>query len=117
MSIPSHPTAPLILSLLAVSTLLMACAQIPRSTVAESQFATLSCAELAREAESAQSTKAAAEQARSDSWHAVLPFIVAARYADARSASAEAQRRIELLGAQSAQRGCTASPAASQVGS
>ncbi len=117
MSIPSHPTAPRIVSLLAVSTLLVACAQIPRSNVAESQFVSLSCAELAREAEAAQTTKAAAEQAKSDSWHAVLPFIVAARYADARSTSAEAQRRIDLLSAQSAQRGCTASPAASQVGS
>jgi hypothetical protein len=92
--------------LLVLATLLGACAQIPRSTVSESQFAALSCPEIATEMAVARATHITAEQAKSDSWHAVLPFVVAARYVDAGSASTEAQRRIDLLKAQAAQRGC-----------
>lgn len=106
MPIPSKPIAARFLTWLAVPMLLAACAQIPRSSVAESQFGSLSCVELPREIQAAQTTRAAAEQAKRDSWHAVLPFVVAARYADASAASTEAQRRIELLTAQSSQRGC-----------
>lgn len=93
-------------ALLAGPALLANCAQIPRSTLAESQFSALSCAELAREVQVTENTRAVAEQAKSDSWHAILPFVVAARYADASSATTEAQRRLELLAAQSKQRSC-----------
>ena len=86
--------------------LLAACAQIPKSTVAEAQFATLSCAELAQQTEEAKTTKAVADQAKSDSWHAVVPFVVAARYGSASSASNEAERRTTLLAEHSARLGC-----------
>ena len=91
---------------LLMPTLLTACAQIPASTVAESQFGTLSCAELVQQTEQARATMAAADQAKGDSWHAVLPFIVAARYGQASSASSEAERRLALLAEQSARLGC-----------
>lgn len=87
--------------------LVTSCAQIPRSTVAEAQFPSLTCTELAQEIKAAEATRSAADEARGDAWHAVLPFVVAARYADARSAGSEAQRRLDLLSAQSTQRGCT----------
>ncbi|MCR5868667.1 MAG: hypothetical protein ACK4PH_07185 [Aquincola tertiaricarbonis] len=106
MQFPSKTLALRIATLLTGPTLVMACAQIPRSSVAEAQFPALSCEELAREVAAAQATRAAAEQAKSESWHAVLPFVVAARYADAGAASSEAQRRIGLLSAQAAQRPC-----------
>lgn len=96
-----------IATLLAGPTLVMACAQIPKSSVPEARFAALSCTELAQEVAAAQATRVAAEQARSESWHAVLPFVVAARYADAGATASEAQRRIALLSAQAAQRPCT----------
>lgn len=82
---------------IALSALLAACAEIPKSTMAESQFGTLSCAELAQQADEENTTKAAADQAKSDSWHAVVPLIVAARYGRAASASNEADRRLALL--------------------
>lgn len=98
--------APGALLALLVLALLSACAQIPTSTVAESQFATLSCAELVQQTEAAKATVVAADQAKGDSWHAVLPFIVAARYGQASSASSEAERRLTLLAEQSARLGC-----------
>lgn len=95
-----------IATLLTGPALVMACSQIPRSTVDDSQFATLSCDALAHELAAAQATRAAAEQARAEAWHAVLPFVVAARYADAGAAASQAQRRIALLSHQVAQRPC-----------
>lgn len=98
--------APCALLALLVPALLSACAQIPTSTVAESQFGALSCAELIQQTEEAKATVAAADQAKSDSWNAVLPFIVAARYGQASSASSEAGRRLTLLAEQSARLEC-----------
>ncbi|MCA1929577.1 hypothetical protein [Rheinheimera sp.] len=95
-----------LVGLLVASTLLLACAQIPESAVEESQFGALSCAELAQQTEEAKQTKDVAEQAKSDSWHVIMPVIVAARYGQAASASSEADRRIGLLAEQQTQRGC-----------
>lgn len=91
---------------LGLAMLLAACAEIPKSNVAESQFDKLSCADLAKQTEEAQATKAAADKAKGDSWHAVLPFIVAARYGSASSAYNEAEKRLALLSEQSTRRGC-----------
>lgn len=93
-------------ALLMFPVLLTACTQIPKSTVAESQFGTLSCAELAQLANEGKATKVVADQAKSDSWHAVLPFVVAARYGHAASASSEAERRLTLLAEHSTRLGC-----------
>lgn len=86
--------------------LLGACAQAPKSTVVEAQFAALSCAELAVQTEDGRVWKAAADQAKSDSWHAVVPFIVAARYGRAAFSSNEAQKHLTSLGEQSTRLGC-----------
>jgi len=94
------------LAVLLIPALLAACAQIPASTVTESEFSTLSCAQLAEQTQAAKATMAAADQAKGDSWHAVLPFIVAARYGQASSAATEAERRLTLLGEQSVRLGC-----------
>lgn len=88
------------------ATLVAACTQIPKSDVPEARFDSLGCAELAQQSAAARATKATAEQAKGDAWQAVLPFVVAARYADASSASGEADRRLALLAEQSARRGC-----------
>jgi 2-oxo-4-hydroxy-4-carboxy--5-ureidoimidazoline (OHCU) decarboxylase len=94
------------LAVLLAPALLAACAQIPASTVTESEFGTLTCAQLAEQIEAAKATMAAADQAKGNSWHAVLPFIVAARYGQASSAASEAERRLTLLAEQSARLGC-----------
>ncbi|MCS3847999.1 hypothetical protein GGR70_003032 [Xanthomonas campestris] len=93
-------------AMLLITVLLTACAQIPKSTVAESQFATLSCDALAQQTEEATKTKAIADEARSDSWHAVVPVIVAVRYRQAAAASTDAQKRLTLLAEQANRRGC-----------
>lgn len=94
------------LAALALPALLAACAQIPASTVSEAQFGSLSCAQLAQQVDEAKATVAAAEQAKGDSWQAILPFIVAARYGQASSAAGEAERRLALLSEQSTRAGC-----------
>ena len=94
------------LAVLLAPLFLAACAQIPASTVAESQFGSLSCAQLAEQTAEAKETMAAADQAKSNSWQAVLPFVVAARYGQASSAASEAERRLTLLAEQSDQLNC-----------
>lgn len=89
-----------------LSVLSASCAEIPKSTVAESRFEALSCDELAQQAKEADATKTIADQAKSDSWHAILPFVVAARYQHAASASSEAEKRLNLLSEQSTRLGC-----------
>ena len=101
VKLPAYLSAWLVLPVL-----LGACAQAPKSTVAEAQFETLSCAELAVQAEDGRVWKAAADQAKSDSWHAVVPFIVAARYGRAAFSSNAAQKHLTSLGEQSIRRGC-----------
>lgn len=91
---------------LVLPVLLGACAQAPKSTVAEAQFEALSCAELAVQAEDGRVWKAAADQAKSDSWRAVVPFIVAARYGRAAFSSNAAQKHLTSLGEQSTLLGC-----------
>lgn len=92
--------------LLMFSVFFAACAQIPESTVDESRFGALNCTELAQQTEEEKQTKDIAEQAKSDSWHVIMPVIVAARYGQAASASSEADRRMSLLAEQQTQRGC-----------
>jgi len=96
----------LLSALLMFPVLLNACAQAPRNMVAEPQLGTLSCAELAQQAEEGSASKIAADQAKSDSWRAVVPFIVAARYGQAAFASNKAEKRLTLLAEQSARLGC-----------
>lgn len=91
---------------LLIPALLAACAQIPASTMSEAQFDSLSCAQLVQQTEEAKATIAAADLAKGESWQAVLPFIVAARYGQASSAATEAERRLTLLAAQSTRLGC-----------
>ena len=94
------------LTALLIPALLAACAQIPASTMSEAQFDTLNCAQLVQQTEEAKATIAAADLAKGESWQAVLPFIVAARYGQASSAATEAERRLTLLAAQSKRLGC-----------
>lgn len=91
--------------------LLSACTSIPMSTTPESRFSQMSCRELDAEAAMAGETRRVATQARSDSWHVVLPILVAARYVNANSALSQAEgRELKLAEAQTRQ-GCIKTPA------
>ncbi|WP_152249592.1 hypothetical protein [Xanthomonas maliensis] len=89
-----------------VPMLATACAQIPTSTVTASQLATLSCAELDEQTAELNKTKAIAEEAKGDSWHAVVPVVVAARYRHAASAYNEAEKRLTLVSEHASRLGC-----------
>jgi hypothetical protein len=86
---------------LAMTILLAACAEIPHSEGPASQAEAL-----AQQMDRAKKSKTIAQQAKSESWQAVLPLIVAIRYQQASSASSAADERIALIEKQSAQRSC-----------
>lgn len=95
---------------LAAPVLLTACAHIPESTLAEAEFGTLSCAQVAEQKEQANATKALADHAKGEAWHVVVPLIVAARYGHAASAASDAERRLALLSEQASRLGCDVQP-------
>lgn len=81
--------------------LLMAgCANAPTAA------ALASCAELHAQTRHAETELQAAAQQQQEAWKAVLPFAVAARYASGKSATADADRRLAALRAESTQRHC-----------
>jgi hypothetical protein len=69
-------------------------------------LAALSCVELAAEIGAAREARRSAESDKSGSWRFVVPLFIAARYIHASSAMADAQRRQDLLEAQSLLRQC-----------
>lgn len=73
------------------------CAQLPESPVDESQLMSMNCSELSLHEKEVTAIKEQAEQAKKDSWKVVLPFIVAARYAQASAAQTDAEERLSLL--------------------
>jgi hypothetical protein len=85
------------------------CASTPRTTPVNTTASTdarSECARLLSEiAQSEQDKKAAAEK-KDNAWHAVVPFIVAARYVDAKTSLGEADERIGKLQNEFNERGC-----------
>lgn len=82
------------------------CASIPRSDVPQAQFGQLSCSQLAGEIAQTEETKRVAAGVKSDSWKAVVPFVVVARYADAAATASDADQRIANLRKLQLQKGC-----------
>ena len=74
--------------------LIGACASIPESTIAVDKYDQLTCPQLAQEVIKAQQTATYASQVKSESWKVVVPFAIAARYADGAEAGRDAQLRL-----------------------
>lgn len=86
---------PLVLSL-------AACASPPPSTA----VAGGDCATIAESMAAQQQAQRSAEADRQQAWKAVVPFVVAARYASAGAAGREAESRQRELLAQADAQGC-----------
>ncbi|MCR6477357.1 hypothetical protein NU688_14445 [Variovorax sp. ZS18.2.2] len=97
------------LALIAVL-LVSACTSIPMSATPESRFSQMTCRELDAETAMAGESRRVATQARSDSWHVVLPILVAARYVNANSALSQAEERELKLAEVQTRQGCSKTP-------
>jgi hypothetical protein len=64
------------------------------------------CRALGSEIERLATAQDEAKQAQADAWKLIVPFAVAARYANARSTAAEAERTRQDLESQAARLGC-----------
>jgi hypothetical protein len=64
------------------------------------------CGRLHAEIASSEQDKREAAEKQKGAWKAVVPFLVAARYANGKSGVGEADERIEKLQAQLRQQGC-----------
>lgn len=81
---------------------LAACAQTPTAAPAAGN----DCGAIAQAVEQEQARRDSAELQLQDAWKAVVPFVVAARYASARSAGDEAEARLQSLQERSRTQGC-----------
>ena len=77
---------------LAVVALLTGCAGAPRAQAPAEAIS--GCSELQTEIAAAEEAKRAAMEKQQHAWKAIVPFAVAARYADAKSAAADADQRV-----------------------
>jgi len=87
-----------------------ACANTPRQSPHAGEVAmpsTPSCAQLEEHLARAEEARRAADERGQNAWKAVVPFLVAARYASGKAASNEAEEAIAGLRSQAALRGCT----------
>lgn len=80
---------------------LAACAQTPPAAPAADD-----CHAIASAVEQEQARHDSAEAQRQGAWKAVVPFVVAARYADAKSDLKDADARLQALQAQAREQGC-----------
>lgn len=107
---PNRLKYPFLLALVPVL-LFAGCTHIPMSATPESRFSQMNCRELEAEAAMAGESKRVATQARSDSWHVVLPMLVAARYINANSALSQAESREVRLTEEQTRHDCSKTPA------
>lgn len=106
-----HPGAARAALALGLTLLLGACATRQPATSAQPNTNTSAskadCQALLSEMESSEADKRIASEKKANAWKAVVPFIVAARYASSQSQLGEADERIEKLKAQFERQGCT----------
>lgn len=82
------------------------CAQTPSAPAAASAAAPTDCAQLDADIGSAEQALHDAQERQQSAWKAVIPFAVAARHAQARSAGAQAQQQLDALHSTHRQQGC-----------
>ena len=100
------PSSRPVLALIVTPALLAGCASIPRSQTPLAAIADLDCEGLAQEQALNERSREAAQRARSDAWKAVLPILVGVRYASARTAQSDAERRLQQVRASRDARQC-----------
>lgn len=94
---------------------LAGCASAPSPAALESSVADgPDCRQLASAIARTESARRAAVDKQADAWKAVVPFAVAARYANGKADAAEAGMRLDHLRTAAAQQGCDVPAAAKE---
>jgi hypothetical protein len=91
---------------LAIGALVAGCANPPAAPRVHAATSAPACEQLAAEIARAEQARSESAQKQQDAWKAVVPFVVAARYASGRSALAEAEQRLGELRAEFGRQGC-----------
>lgn len=97
---------------LALATLMTACAGAPTSpsatptTAPNTAIAPLDCSALRAEIQRTEAIRSEALQKEHDAWKAVVPFVVAARYANGKSTVGEADQTLAALRGEHDRRDC-----------
>jgi hypothetical protein len=95
---------------LSVAALMAACAHAPgaapTAAPAPSAGAAADCSSLGAQVAQAERDQRAALERQRDAWKVVVPFAVAARYAGAKRAGADADEHLAELQAEFSRRGC-----------
>lgn len=87
---------------------LAACANVPGTPKADTETtaAVRSCAQLQAEIAGAEQARSDAQQRKDEAWKVIVPFAVAARHLQAKSALEEAEQRLAGLQLGAEQQGC-----------
>ncbi len=104
----------LLVAPLALSALLTACAGAPTASTAPTKSAAassnalspLDCSALRTEIQRTEAIRSEALQKEHDAWKAVVPFVVAARYASSKSTVGDADQTLAALRDEHDRRGC-----------
>jgi hypothetical protein len=93
-------------TLAALITITAGCASQPATVAALPQPAA-DCRQLGADIAGTESARHEAAEKQQNAWKAVVPFVVAARFAEGKSAVAEADQRLAELQGRFEQQGCT----------
>jgi hypothetical protein len=93
-------------SLVALTTLAAGCASAPAAAHTPSSATARDCRQLGAQISSTEQARRAALEQEKNAWKAVVPFAVAARYANGRAAVEKADRQLEKLRAEFHLKGC-----------
>jgi hypothetical protein len=94
------------IALLVALAAMTGCTQTPIATAAASAAVPADCAHLDVDIAGAEQALNDAQERQQSAWKAVIPFAVAARHAQARSAGAQAQQQLDALRDAQRQQGC-----------
>lgn len=99
-------TALLLSSLLAVAALASGCATSPTRPSPATTTTAPDCRQLRAEIARTEEARRAALEKEQGAWKAVIPFVVAARYASGKSDAEQADQRLATLNAEFSRQGC-----------
>ncbi len=97
---------PILSSLLTITVLATGCASTPTAATKQSSITAPNCSQLSAEIAKTEETRRTVLEKQKDAWKTIVPFVVAARYANSKSAVAQADKKLAKLHAEFSARGC-----------
>jgi outer membrane murein-binding lipoprotein Lpp len=87
-------------SIVSLGALLASCASAPQAKVAPAAASTRDCSQLSEAIANAEEARRAAEERKQQAWKVVIPIVVIARYAHAKSSIDQADKDLDQLHAE-----------------